>query len=529
MINPHGHVMFVRKIGAVLNGDVIHFPKYLRDDLHIDNVVLEVQDGLKELNKTSGVEWDIPRYFKSSLSPTYLMHTLDGSDCRTEAKKFSRRIKVYNTQKNYAGAIVRVHSTFDARPSAVPDLYLAALRSYIPAMEIGVMAPGDLHGSETLKAMVKVAAFGFPQISVKSGDDPVKVLINNIAQWQAVNPKLPLYPTLYIYNNDVYNQKGKDLQAIWSACVGATDINGVGFWEYDPNDGKGLDANVNMRQFVMLLDWVDNNPTTDPSTPATPTTPTTPTTPAGDKYYLACDLAYSDDGDIDYGALVRAGVKLFIVKIGQRNYVDPLFTKHIQNALANGGQVAGYWLTDPTYEYKKQVDILCKAIDPYLSQVKFVANDMELHEKYLWVQKNKKKGYWKVSEVSGDIISDVNWNINNLLHAMIGNVITYTRTSFVNDYAKKSLTWLYKWPVWLAAYPSTRVITSDKVTAVQKAYTYCATWEEYLNKWAPKPMAITLPAGVKEWSIWQFSGDRVMLPGCGGYMDLNWVRDNGWI
>lgn len=523
--------MFIRKAASPLMGDIANLFKYFKE-LHIDSVVVEVQNGIKKMNLKSGVEWDIPRYFKYNAGmPIFFMHTIEGSDPEKEAKLFSARLKTF---PKVAGAIVRVRNVFDARSVNAAKVYWDTLAARAPAgIEIGILGPGNLGSAAPILAMAEMADYGMPLISLAADDDPTGILAKNITSWQK-HFTYELIPTTYIYSDDVYTAKPKNIEKIHTACISAADINGFGFWQYDPEPpATGFDGNPDIRQAIKKMPWINNNPTqvvtpTEPEeeTPSEPSTPTEPEIPVEIPvtFELGFDVAYSDDKGINYDLLHDVGFKWMIAKIGQWNYKDPLFDTHMAGGSKAGIEhIGGYWYVNPNYDWRKQMAALQKALGSW--SLEFAAADVEEAFEYLWIPKNKKKGYWKTNRVSGAKIADTGWNVLNGISALGLPAWLYSRTSFINEYSPQMLSYAYKYPNWLAAYPSKRVITCDAAEATANGYTYCGSWKEYFDKFAPPPtMAIALPKGVTAWKSWQFTGDCVKLPGTGGYIDLDYVR-----
>ncbi len=219
------------------------------------------------------------------------------------------------------------------------------------------------------------------------------------------------------------------------------------------------------------------------------------------------------------------------MKIGYANFwgcwKDDRLDEHMLGFLEAGVDVGGYWWNDPTYDWSKQVDKCMEFVDPFMKWLKIISADIEQSQGNVWIQRKKpKKQVLGWGKLDPNKISDAGYYMMNEFEKRTNSEpITYTRTSFINEFSPTMTAWLKLWGVWLAAYPSSRVITCDKAEAEAKGFTFCATWKEYFENFAPKPtMSISLPKGIMKWKIWQFSGDRVKLPGSGSYMDLNWVR-----
>jgi GH25 family lysozyme M1 (1,4-beta-N-acetylmuramidase) len=90
-------------------------------------------------------------------------------------------------------------------------------------------------------------------------------------------------------------------------------------------------------------------------------------------------------------------------------------------------------------------------------------------------------------------------------------LVIYTRVSFITEYARPMLKWLANYPLWLAQYP---------LLPVPKGK---LTWEN-LHEIHPRQTAPILPSGCSNWTFWQWSGDRVRLPGVRSCLDLNFFN-----
>lgn len=90
-----------------------------------------------------------------------------------------------------------------------------------------------------------------------------------------------------------------------------------------------------------------------------------------------------------------------------------------------------------------------------------------------------------------------------------GQLLVYTRASFIRDFAPSAAEWLAAYPLWIAhwACPAGRVEL---------------TWEELFAQDCGQALQPALPRGITRWVLHQWSGDRFILPGLGGdKADLN--------
>ena len=90
-------------------------------------------------------------------------------------------------------------------------------------------------------------------------------------------------------------------------------------------------------------------------------------------------------------------------------------------------------------------------------------------------------------------------------------VVIYTRVSFIVEYARPMLSWLKEYPLWLAQYPLLPLPQGR------------LTWEN-LQQVHPRQAGPLLPAGCPSWTFWQWSGDRLKLPGVSSCVDLNFFN-----
>jgi len=252
-------------------------------------------------------------------------------------------------------------------------------------------------------------------------------------------------------------------------------------------------------------------------------------------YTVAVDVAYSDDQPMDYELMKNAGVDMLIFKAGQLGK-DPLADKHAQGALDAGMILASYWYLqidgDPGY----QSEIFKSVTDKY--NFRFIAPDIEQQKGYSY-KKVKNKLRKKYGIYPSNQINDKAWAITKYIEKWKKcELLQYTRTSYIYEFSPQLDDWIINYSLWLAQYPFTInkngdwgewIYTWNKELADKKRFTYCPTWEEYFELYAPKPdRIIDLPNGAKDWKIWQFTGDRVCLPGTGSYIDINWVRTD-WL
>ena len=208
--------------------------------------------------------------------------------------------------------------------------------------------------------------------------------------------------------------------------------------------------------------------------------------------------------NIDWRELWDGGVRFAIVKLTQgTSSITNLAEDHIKKARDVGMVVAGYHWADPMMKDQAQID--------------FFASHLKKH--------NIKRGYvdceqyWELWKEFYDqiqhgipitkIISPtrISQNAYNLVTGIRNKGLLsapYTRWSFITDRASPMKLWIPPEESWFAHYPY----------RIGKVF---ALWHDFLpgGKWYPTIPAPFLPSNVK-WKIWQFSGDKFILPGTGG-------------
>lgn len=222
--------------------------------------------------------------------------------------------------------------------------------------------------------------------------------------------------------------------------------------------------------------------------------------------------------NLNWQEMYKGGVRFAYVKLSQGKYiVDRMAVQHIAEARAAGIIVAGYHWADPTQSDADQLTLLTALMQKYELDLVFI--DVEQY----W----QDWGEWQRKEVTKFIDPmRIDRNARNLYHGAIQNgfkAVIYTNASFIDSYAKPIWNWIYNANVCWAYYPykAGRVVTD---------------WENIYTTKIPaldtpkRLVAITDKGGIweplKKWDIWQFSGDKFILPGTGGSpIDLNIAYD----
>jgi len=210
---------------------------------------------------------------------------------------------------------------------------------------------------------------------------------------------------------------------------------------------------------------------------------------------------------VDWKRLRAAGVSFAIIKASQgTTLVDNLLRVHFNGAKAAGLVTGVYHWIDPTLPARQQVDHFLKACAGL--NFDFTALDVE---QYWQSWQEWARGSIVTRVPPARISQNAREAAEVLRTATKSPVVIYTRASFVRDYAPPMQTWLPAWPLWLAHYPYPKGQIS-------------LSWESLLENHLPQIAAPTLPPNCESWRFWQFSGDRLVLPGVSGALDVNFFN-----
>jgi GH25 family lysozyme M1 (1,4-beta-N-acetylmuramidase) len=242
---------------------------------------------------------------------------------------------------------------------------------------------------------------------------------------------------------------------------------------------------------------------------------------------LGIDVSHYDDA-VDWPLLARSGVAFAIVKASQGDYYrDDQCKKHLAGAQAAGLRRGIYHWVDPQCSPQRQVSFLLDAVRGL--DFEFICLDVEQHAPWLAaypakpVPKKSKvkpgqKGAW-IRKQAAPAVSFSSRQISDCAEKMARHLtervdvplVIYTRVSFIVEYARPMLQWLPGFPIWLAQYPLLP-LPKGKLT-----------WET-LPEIHPRQAAPLLPSGCSTWTFWQWSGDRLRLPGVSSCLDLNFFN-----
>ncbi len=211
--------------------------------------------------------------------------------------------------------------------------------------------------------------------------------------------------------------------------------------------------------------------------------------------------------DVDWARLKTAGVVFAVIKASQgAGEQDPAFRRHLAGAQAAGLVTGAYHWCDPTCPDEAQVQNFCRAVEGL--SLDFAALDVEQY----WQDWAEWQRHKVISRLSPERISQSALAAAEGLRARLNKpVLIYTRSSFIQEYALPMLHWLPDWPTWLAQYP------------YPKNRVECS-WESLKRDHLPRIYGPRIPWGCPTWTLWQFSGDRFILPGVSGTLDLNYFN-----
>lgn len=241
---------------------------------------------------------------------------------------------------------------------------------------------------------------------------------------------------------------------------------------------------------------------------------------------LGIDVSHYDE-QVDWPVLARGGVAFTIAKLSQGDYYrDPDCRQHLEQAGQAGLRTALYHWVDPQVSPQRQAGFIHECADGL--QTGFLCLDVEQHAPWLaaYPANPPKYGRGKPGSKAARVrkqqavsvnfsprqISDCARRLAELAREATGlPVVIYTRVSFIIEYARPMLEWIADYPLWLAQYP---------LLAAPEGH---LTWET-LPRIYPRASAPLLPAGCSTWDFWQWSGDRLRLPGMRSCADLNFYN-----
>jgi len=224
--------------------------------------------------------------------------------------------------------------------------------------------------------------------------------------------------------------------------------------------------------------------------------------------HIFIDVHPSYQPKVNWKLLKEKGVTGIIAKSGAGLQNYSYFHDYVKAAKDNGFFVGAYHWLDPIYNASAQAITMAKT--EALPEVDFTANDFEQwwSNWALWYDAVNKKIPW--SSVPrfdpyklGTYLGLFNDEAKKIL---VKPHVTYTSNWFIQGYTKNVSASINDFKLWTASYP------------YPKGYV-TLTWEEFLSKHLPAETAKPIvPQGstLDNILIWQFTGDRFILPGVFG-------------
>lgn len=225
---------------------------------------------------------------------------------------------------------------------------------------------------------------------------------------------------------------------------------------------------------------------------------------------LCIDVSHYNK-DINYPLLKSNGVSTVVIKTSSGTQgADNYARIHITSARAAGLHIGLYHWIDPLNDGAGQAAHFYKFITEM--QPEFIAGDLE----QWWADWDLWRRYR-----TGDLpIEEVPYvsreQVNRAAHDFFNRLTTltslpqlcYSSLTYLNDRGRLVKAWLPEVNFWIAWW-----IHPKKVTR--------CTWDE-LRGFYP-PSELNIPTGIPAPVLWQWSGDRFLLPGIKGSIDLNFI------
>jgi GH25 family lysozyme M1 (1,4-beta-N-acetylmuramidase) len=213
------------------------------------------------------------------------------------------------------------------------------------------------------------------------------------------------------------------------------------------------------------------------------------------------------DPNVDWKVLKSHMVISTIVKATDGpGGVDNLFTTHCNGAKAEGILLGAYhffrpWIDQASIEKQAQFFLENIANQP----IKFIALDLEEYTKNP-SNKVAPSTYSQRAKIAAEYLS---------AHAPLPFII-YTRKSFLDYSAPQVYDWLGNFKLWLAHWRYKDVdLHSGKQTI---------SWEDLIANHLPPYSGPTVPSSNTDWTLWQWTGEKYILPGISTPIDLNFFN-----
>lgn len=208
-----------------------------------------------------------------------------------------------------------------------------------------------------------------------------------------------------------------------------------------------------------------------------------------DGYGLVVDASYYQP-KISFENL-RETINGWVFRCTFGTTLDTRFKEHVRKAMEAGfTNISAYAWFRPDQDIKAQVSAVRSQLEG--TPVKFVWIDCEQHG----------MTYMNFPPIfSPNTLLDKIYQFAEGLKTLGVEIGIYTRATWVTSYCKPLMTYMYKFPVWLASYPFGKGLV-------------VLSWEMLIGAYAPKVFAPYFTPG---WSNrtadgWQWSGDKFVLP-----------------
>jgi hypothetical protein len=203
-------------------------------------------------------------------------------------------------------------------------------------------------------------------------------------------------------------------------------------------------------------------------------------------YKLILDVSHHQTFDYD---LVKQHIDGVIIRVGFGTQPDSKFRQHY-DAFKEIPCAAYQWFR-PDQDVKAQIELVKTTLDP--TEIQAVFSDQE-----------QNTIYGTATQIAAATLNERGQAHVTGLATHGYTMGTYSRATWISQYNPRMLDWMYDYMVWLASWP----YASGAVTT---------TWEALKATWSPKIFSpyftSTWPAEKKRADLWQFSGDKFIVPG----------------
>ena len=222
---------------------------------------------------------------------------------------------------------------------------------------------------------------------------------------------------------------------------------------------------------------------------------------------------------LDILALKQYGVGGIIGKASSGNYsIDARYVETQIGCSTFQMPTASYHWNDPLNTARSQADKFLATIEPWLNSQLFLMIDQEQWWAN-WAEWNAaRRGLIPWSEVDrlpSSRINDTCQELLAILKAETGKKVgIYSNGFFVLEWCPEMLGWIDQEYQWWSQYPYNKTVVST-------------TWSDLIQYYLPPTNEPSFPSAwpiEQNFDIWQFSGDKFILPGCVGPVDLNYVK-----